>query len=264
MGAHQYIQELWRKQQSGVMRFLLRVRCWQYRQLSALPRAPRPTQPDKARRLGYKAKQVYVICRIHVHRGGRKRPFPKGATYGKPVHHGVKQLKFAPSLQSVAEERAGRHFLQSSWRNFSFTFSTQNHLIFAQLDPLGHIQTTRLIPPKMSMSHSIQRRRTRVRLLFTSRLRSSPPHPLFRHCLLTHSSVGLEGEGTGAEPLGGAGTVSPARGVLKPGGWCSRTGSAAEMPWGPLQAPPQPRPVAQCTQAASPPNTPDLAHPEGQ
>lgn len=95
------------------------------------------------------------------------------------------------------------HCLLGSWRNFSFTFSTQNHLIFAQLDPLGHIQTTRLIPPKMSMSHSIQRRRTRVRLLFTSRLRSSPPHPLFRHCLLTHSSVGLEGEGTGAEPLGG-------------------------------------------------------------
>ena len=109
MGAHQYIQELWRKQQSGVMRFLLLVRCWQYRQLSALPRAPRPTRPDKARRLGYKAKQVYVICRIHVHRGGRKRPFPKGATYGKPVHHGVNQLKFARSLQSVAEERAGRH-----------------------------------------------------------------------------------------------------------------------------------------------------------
>uniref|UniRef100_A0A096MM10 Ribosomal protein L15 n=1 Tax=Papio anubis TaxID=9555 RepID=A0A096MM10_PAPAN len=91
------------------MRFLLRVRCWQYRQLSALHRAPRPTRPDKARRLGYKAKQGYVIYRIRVRRGGRKRPVPKGATYGKPVHHGVNQLKFARSLQSVAEERAGRH-----------------------------------------------------------------------------------------------------------------------------------------------------------
>nr|XP_014334019.1 PREDICTED: 60S ribosomal protein L15 isoform X2 [Bos mutus] len=80
MGAYKYIQELWRKKQSDVMRFLLRVRCWQYRQLSALHRAPRPTRPDKARRLGY-----------------------------KPVHHGVNQLKFARSLQSVAEERAGRH-----------------------------------------------------------------------------------------------------------------------------------------------------------
>ncbi|XP_068923169.1 large ribosomal subunit protein eL15-like isoform X2 [Petaurus breviceps papuanus] len=109
MGAYKYIQQLWRKKQSDVMRFLLRVLCWQYRQLSALHRAPQPTRPDKARRLGYKAKQGYVIYRIRVRRGGRKRPVPKGATYGKPVHHGVKQLKFAGSLQSVAEERAGRH-----------------------------------------------------------------------------------------------------------------------------------------------------------
>ncbi|CAF89281.1 unnamed protein product [Tetraodon nigroviridis] len=109
MGAYRYMQELWRKKQSDVMRFLLRVRCWQYRQLSNLHRAPRPTRPDKARRLGYKAKQGYVIYRIRVRRGGRKRPVPKGATYGKPVHHGVNQMKFARSLQSVAEERAGRH-----------------------------------------------------------------------------------------------------------------------------------------------------------
>jgi len=72
MGAYKYIQELWRKKQSDVMRFLLRVRCWQYRQLSALHRAPRPTRPDKARRLGYKAKQGYVIYRIRVGRGGRR------------------------------------------------------------------------------------------------------------------------------------------------------------------------------------------------
>ncbi|KAL1769966.1 60S ribosomal protein L15 [Sigmodon hispidus] len=72
-------------------------------------RAPHPTQPDKSRRLGYKAKQGYVIYRICVRCGGRKRPVPKGATYGKPVHHGVTQLKFALSLQSVAEERTGRH-----------------------------------------------------------------------------------------------------------------------------------------------------------
>lgn len=45
----------------------------------------------------------YVIYRVRVRRGGRKRPVPKGATYGKPVHHGVNQLKFARSLQSVAE-----------------------------------------------------------------------------------------------------------------------------------------------------------------
>ncbi|CAO2623600.1 60S ribosomal protein L15 [Lemmus lemmus] len=91
------------------MRFLLRVLCWQYRQLSALHGAPRPTRPDKAQRLGYKAKQGYVIYRIRVRCGSHKRPVPKDATYCKPIHHGVNQLKFVQSLQSVAEERAGRH-----------------------------------------------------------------------------------------------------------------------------------------------------------
>nr|XP_034362891.1 60S ribosomal protein L15-like [Arvicanthis niloticus] len=109
MGAYKYIHELWRKKQSNMMCFLLRVHCWQYCQLSVLHRAPCPTGPDKAQRLGYRAKQGYVIYRIPVWRGGHKRPVPKGATYGTPVHHGVNQLKFAQNLQSVAKERAGCH-----------------------------------------------------------------------------------------------------------------------------------------------------------
>lgn len=32
--------------------------------------------------MGYKAKQGYVVYRVRVRRGGRKRPVPKGATYG--------------------------------------------------------------------------------------------------------------------------------------------------------------------------------------
>jgi large subunit ribosomal protein L15e len=50
--------------------------------LNVIHRASRPSRPDKARRLGYKAKQGYVIYRVRVRRGGRKRPVPKGATYG--------------------------------------------------------------------------------------------------------------------------------------------------------------------------------------
>ena len=103
MGAYKYLEELYKKKQSDLLRFLLRVRCWQYRQLNAIHRASRPMRPDKARRLGYKAKQGYVIYRIRVRRGGRKRPVPKGATYGKPANQGVNQLKFQRSLRSVAE-----------------------------------------------------------------------------------------------------------------------------------------------------------------
>lgn len=57
MGAYKYMQELSRKKQSDVMRFLLRIRCWHYRQLNKVVRVHHPTRPDKARRLGYRAKQ---------------------------------------------------------------------------------------------------------------------------------------------------------------------------------------------------------------
>uniref|UniRef100_A0ABI7Z863 Ribosomal protein L15 n=1 Tax=Felis catus TaxID=9685 RepID=A0ABI7Z863_FELCA len=92
-----YIQELWKKKQSHVMRFLLRVCCWHYCQLSL-------TKPLKPTDWEYKAKQGYVIHQIRVRHGGHKCPVPESATYGKPVHHGVNQLKFSQNLQSVAEE----------------------------------------------------------------------------------------------------------------------------------------------------------------
>ena len=103
MGAYKYLEELYKRKQCDILRFLLRVRAWQYRQLSSVHRASRPTRPDKARRLGYKAKQGYCIYRVRVKRGGRKRKVAKGICYGKPVTGGVSQLKFQRSLRSVAE-----------------------------------------------------------------------------------------------------------------------------------------------------------------
>ncbi|KAE9548886.1 hypothetical protein FO519_007911 [Halicephalobus sp. NKZ332] len=127
MGAYKFMQEIWRKKQSDVMRYLLRVRTWQYRQLSAVHRAPRPTRPEKARRLGYKAKQGYVIYRVRIRRGGRKRQVTKGQTYGKPKTHGVNQLKYTRNLQAIAEGRVGRRcgalrVLNSYWVGEDSTF----------------------------------------------------------------------------------------------------------------------------------------------
>merc|ERR1712243_152 len=98
MGAYKYLQELYKKKQSDLLRFLFRIRCWQLRHLAAIHRASRPTRPDKARRLGYRAKQGYVIYRVRLRRGGRK----------KPKREGVNQIKFQRGTRSKAEERAGR------------------------------------------------------------------------------------------------------------------------------------------------------------
>jgi len=127
MGAYKYMEELWKRKQSDVLRFLLRVRCWEFRQLPGIVRLTGPSRPDKARRLGYKAKQGYVVYRVRVRRGGRKKPVHKGIVYGKPVHQGVTQLKPTRNLRSVAEERAGRKLgglrvLNSYWVNQDSTY----------------------------------------------------------------------------------------------------------------------------------------------
>jgi large subunit ribosomal protein L15e len=108
MGAYKYVEELYKRKQSDVLRFLQRIRCWEYRQLKAIHRASRPSRPDKARRLGYKAKQGYVIYRIRIRRGGRKRQVRKGQVMGKPAGQGVNQLKPTRGLRALAEERVGR------------------------------------------------------------------------------------------------------------------------------------------------------------
>ena len=64
----------------------------------------------------------FVIFRVAVRRGSRKRPNSKGIVYGKPKTQGITQLKFQRKLQSVAEERVGKRcgnlrVLHSYWVN---------------------------------------------------------------------------------------------------------------------------------------------------
>jgi large subunit ribosomal protein L15e len=127
MGAYKYMEELYKKKQSDLLRFLFRVRSWEYRQLPVISRVTRPTRPDKARRLGYKAKQGMVIYRIRVRRGNRKRQVHNGRTDGKPKNMGVTGLKPSRNKQTIAEDRVGRkcsnlRVLNSYWINQDSTF----------------------------------------------------------------------------------------------------------------------------------------------
>ncbi|MFH0832902.1 MAG: 50S ribosomal protein L15e [Candidatus Aenigmatarchaeota archaeon] len=67
----------------------------------------KPSRLTRARSLGYKAKQGYVMVRTRIGKGGRKRPMIRKAR--KPSKSG---RFFTPmqSLQSIAEKRASRKF----------------------------------------------------------------------------------------------------------------------------------------------------------
>jgi large subunit ribosomal protein L15e len=120
MGAYKYLEEIWKKKQSDLMRFVLRMRTWEYRQLPAIHRCTRPSRPEKARKLGYKAKQGFIIYRVKIRRGGRKKPVAKGIINGKPKYQGVVGVKATKSLKVIAEQRVGKRIhglrvLNSYW-----------------------------------------------------------------------------------------------------------------------------------------------------
>jgi len=104
-GLYQALRMLWRKPRNVPD---LKQRLIKWRKEPVITRVKKPTRIDRARSLGYKAKQGFVVVRIRIKKGGRKRPrIKKGRV---PKKSG--QVKFTPakSLKRIAEERVARKY----------------------------------------------------------------------------------------------------------------------------------------------------------
>ncbi len=114
MGYLKYVRDIWKKPKENK---LWRERLIQWRREPVTLRIDHPTRIDRARSLGFKAKQGYVIVRQKVLRGGRQRPkIRKGR---RPKHFRRKKI-VSKSYQQVAEERAVKKYtnlevLNSYW-----------------------------------------------------------------------------------------------------------------------------------------------------
>ncbi len=116
--AYKYIAEAWKKPEKSFVKEIMRERLIEWRKQSVIGRIEKPTRLDKARKLGYKAKQGFVMVRVRVRRGGLRKVRPKAGR--RPKRMGVKKFKPAKSLRLIAEERAARKFpnletLNSYW-----------------------------------------------------------------------------------------------------------------------------------------------------
>jgi large subunit ribosomal protein L15e len=68
----------------------------------------RPSRLDRARRLGYKAKQGIIVVRVRVGRGGMRKQRPVSGR--RPKHFGVVHIKQGINMRKVAERRVGEKF----------------------------------------------------------------------------------------------------------------------------------------------------------
>jgi large subunit ribosomal protein L15e len=115
---YSYISEAWGSPREGYVGALRQERLKAWRQDMTVQRIERPTRLDRARALGYKAKQGIIVARVKVRRGGlRKSRYIRNR---RTRHMGMAKITMAKSIQRIAEERAGRRFrnmevLNSYW-----------------------------------------------------------------------------------------------------------------------------------------------------
>lgn len=115
---YRYISKAWEKPEASFVKELMWQRLVRWRKQPSIVRVEKPTRLDRARKLGYKAKQGFVMARVRIRRGGLRRPRPRSGR--KPKRMGSAKYKLGKSLKLIAEERAARRFpnlevLNSYW-----------------------------------------------------------------------------------------------------------------------------------------------------
>jgi len=116
--AYKYVAGAWKRPEASFVEELMSLRVIEWRKQPAIVRVERPTRLDRARKLGYKAKQGFVVVRVRVRRSGLRKTRPRSGR--RPKRMGVAKLKPAKSSKLIAEERAARKFpnleiLNSYW-----------------------------------------------------------------------------------------------------------------------------------------------------
>ncbi len=113
-----YIRDAWKTPRDSYVGELRTERLVKWRRQKTVQRIERPTRLDRARSLGYKAKQGITMVRVSIRRGGRRKSrYIRGR---RTKHMGMHKITPAKSLQRIAEERASRKYpnmevLNSYW-----------------------------------------------------------------------------------------------------------------------------------------------------
>ncbi|QKY20782.1 50S ribosomal protein L15e [Halolamina sp. CBA1230] len=115
---YSHIKDAWKQPGDGKLAELQWQRKQEWRNEGAIERIERPTRLDKARELGYKAKQGIVVVRVAVRKGGARKRRHKAGRRSK--RQGVNRIGRRTSIQRIGEERAARKYpnlevLNSYW-----------------------------------------------------------------------------------------------------------------------------------------------------
>ena len=128
MGYLKYVRKLWTKPKQN-MPEMWRERLLKWRREPVTVRVDNPTRPDRARSLGYKAKQGIIVVRQRVNRGGRLRKKFKAGRRSKAR----RRLKIVSiNYQQVAEQRAQKKYVNCEVLN-SYWVSEDGRFVWYEI-----------------------------------------------------------------------------------------------------------------------------------
>ena len=95
---------------------------------NAITRIDRPSRLQRARRLGYKAKQGIVVVRMRVGTGGMRKQRPRGGR--RPKHLGVTRIKADDNMKTVADRRVLERYPNMKLLGSYFVYKDGMHYWF--------------------------------------------------------------------------------------------------------------------------------------
>lgn len=126
MSFYKYVREAWKKPKK-TLGVSYRNYLIQWRRENSVTRIDKPTRLDRARSLGYKAKQGIIVARVKIIMGTRKIEKVTGGR--KQGRQSVRKV-LGKSLQWVAEGRANKKFPNFEVLNSYFLAKDSKHKWF--------------------------------------------------------------------------------------------------------------------------------------
>ena len=141
MGMYKYLNDAWNNREKTDLEPYLRDLAIRWRREPTVHRIERPTRLDRARALGYRSKQGYVVVRVRIRKGGARKPRPRSGRRQKAL--GVKRFTRALSLKRIAELRARTKFPNLRVLNSYYLWEDGTHHWFETIMHDPHIFATK-------------------------------------------------------------------------------------------------------------------------
>lgn len=128
MGMYKYLIKTWNQREKTDLEQHMRHLLIKWRREPTVHRVEHPARLERARALGYRAKQGYIVVRVRIRKGGARKPRPRSGRRQRAL--GVTRFTRAMNLKRIAEMKAKKRFPNLRLLNSYYVWEDGTHRWF--------------------------------------------------------------------------------------------------------------------------------------